>query len=786
MKFSQLKFNTLWVSLIVLAACSPKEKEKEENTELDRGNNAIIGLATPYKLEPGKNVMYLSDYFHQPEKVDSFAFEERISATRAGDSVLINAPLAEGDALSEASFWSGGNVYSIPLFLSNKKEVTVAFDDAEKQYQEVKLKGEMNAWNPNAAPLTYENGKWSCQLLVEPGTYQYKLVADGEEIEDPSNPNNMPNGLGGFNSVLTVEGEGGDVPNVAALAYTESTISFKTVPYVNVQAYWQNQRIGIEGDKSGVFQVTIPESAKELVRSHIRVYASNSAGIGNDVMIPLHQGKVISKVSQLHRTDYHNLVLYNAFVDRFNNADTTNDMPTPNDSILPQANYHGGDVLGVVEKVHDGYFESIGVNGVWLSPIVKNTKGAFGYWPEPETKFSAYHGYWPTSFTQIDKRMGTSTNLEELVDMAHNKDINVFIDFIANHVHKEHPVYQEHKDWATNLYLKNGELNTERWDDHRLSTWFDTHMPSLKLYEPEVYNMLSDSALYWIKKYGVDGFRHDATKHVPHHFWRALTQKVKTEVIEAENRNIYQIGETYGSRGLVGSYVNTGELNAQFDFNVYDDATAVFAGDEDVSRLAQGLEKSLKAYGSHHLMGNVTGNQDRCRFVSYADGSVSFAEDAKAAGWTREITIKDSTSLDKMALLMAFNFSVPGVPVIYYGDEIGMCGANDPDNRRMMRFENLTKKEKELKAKVGQLAEIRHNNLAMIYGQTKVLIADEGILVIERKYFDETAIVVINNNDQVQKVTIDGLEHLKANFNGTLEGNSLSVGANQFEILTNR
>ncbi|MFY0673751.1 MAG: alpha-amylase [Bacteroidia bacterium] len=784
MKYSQLKFNTLWLSLIVLAACSPKEKKKEEN--IPSAHNAIIGLATPYKLEPGNNVLYLSDYFHNPKKVDSFLFEERIEANRAGDSLLIKAPLANGDALSEATFWSAGAPYFIPLFLSNKKEVTVAFDDSERQYKEVKLKGEMNAWNPNAAPLTYENGKWSVSILVEPGTYQYKLVADGQEIEDPSNSENMPNGLGGFNSVLNVEGEGGEVPTVIALTHTETTISFKTIPNINVQAYWQNQRVDIEGGKSGVFQVKVPESSKQLVRSYIRVFVSNSAGIGNDVMVPIHQGKVLSEISQLHRTDYHNLVLYNAFVDRFNNADSTNDSPTPNDSILPQANYHGGDVLGVVEKVHDGYFESIGVNGVWLSPIVKNTKGAYGYWPEPETKFSAYHGYWPTSFTQIDKRMGTSTNLEELVDMAHNKNINVFIDFIANHVHKEHPVYQANKDWATNLYLKDGTLNTEKWDDHRLSTWFDTHMPSLKLYEPEVYNMLSDSALYWIKKYGVDGFRHDATKHVPHHFWRALTQKLKTEIIEAEGRDIYQIGETYGSRGLVGSYVNTGELSAQFDFNVYDDATAVFAGGEDISRLAQGLEKSLKAYGSHHLMGNVTGNQDRCRFVSYADGSVSFAEDAKAAGWTREITIQDSTALDKMALLMAFNFSVPGVPVIYYGDEIGMCGANDPDNRRMMRFENLTKKEKELKDKVGQLAQIRHNNLALIYGQTNVLIADEGILVIERTFFDEKAILVINNNNQVQKVTIDGLENLKTNFTGQLEGNSLTVGANQFEVLTKK
>ncbi len=165
MKFLQLKFNTLWLSLFVLAACSPKQEENKENVALK--HDAIVGLASPYKLEPGRNVMYLADYFHHPETVESFSFEERIKVERAGDSLVIEAPLALGHAFSEATFIVNGESYAIPLFLSNKSEVTVAFNDAEKQYQEVKLKGEMNAWNPNATPLAFENGKWSCRLLVE-------------------------------------------------------------------------------------------------------------------------------------------------------------------------------------------------------------------------------------------------------------------------------------------------------------------------------------------------------------------------------------------------------------------------------------------------------------------------------------------------------------------------------------------------------------------------------------------------------------------------------------------
>ena len=98
---------------------------------------------------------------------------------------------------------------------------------------------------------------------------------------------------------------------------------------------------------------------------------------------------------------------------------------------------------------------------------------------------------------------------------AHKRDINIILDYVANHVHKEHPLYQKHPDWATNLYLPDGTLNTEKWDEHRLTTWFDTFMPTLDLERPEIYEPMTDSALFWVTEYKFDGFRHDATKHIP-------------------------------------------------------------------------------------------------------------------------------------------------------------------------------------------------------------------------------------------------------------------------------
>ena len=296
--------------------------------------------------------------------------------------------------------------------------------------------------------------------------------------------------------------------------------------------------------EDGEIEIEIPEAAAKMQRSFIRIWAWNEYGISNDLLIPLEYGKVLDVPSKVTRHDMHSMILYNVFVDRFYDADASNNRPLNTPEVLPPADYHGGDIKGVTQKIKDGYFREMGVNTIWVSPLVKNPEGAFGFWPDPPSKFSGYHGYWPVSFTEIDNRYGTEEDLHQLVKVAHEHEMNVLLDFVANHVHQEHPVYQQHPEWATELYLPDGTLNTERWDEYRLTTWFDVFLPTLDLSKPEVYEMLSDSAVYWIKKYNLDGIRHDATKHIPEVFWRTLTKKLKKQIVEAEGRAVYQIGET--------------------------------------------------------------------------------------------------------------------------------------------------------------------------------------------------------------------------------------------------
>ena len=169
--------------------------------------------------------------------------------------------------------------------------------------------------------------------------------------------------------------------------------------------------------------------------------------------------------------------------------------------------------------------------------------------------------------------------MNALTDRAHARNMNVVLDYVGNHVHEDHPLMDVHPDWTTDLYLPDGSLNTERWDEHRLTTWFDTFMPTLDLERPEVAEAMSDSAAWWALHSGIDGFRHDATKHISEVFWRKLTAKLKAAQ-QRSGKRLFQIGETYGSPDLIGSYLSSGMLDAQFDFNLYDKAVGAIAFEE--------------------------------------------------------------------------------------------------------------------------------------------------------------------------------------------------------------
>ena len=721
----------------------------------------------PIQLQSDTTVIYLQDFLPLHHQLDSVKWED--GSTLIIDSIdhepVVRIAQQPKRSIGFLQLWSGSIHSEIPLFKTSKQRVRLSVNSIAPSEQ-VDVIGTFTNWQGNPLRMQPSNEAFTLELMLDPGVHFYQLVIDGVEQPDPSNPRMVPNGFGGWNSVLEVDKQGAPLPldiNFMSADQIESQdgvrrsdqLIAQTRPGAYYYAWWDNEIYGFGmADSNGFFQLSLPAIAYQMERSHLRLWACTSDSKSQESLIPLSTGIPITQSEALSRFDRQAMVMYFLMVDRFKNGDPSNDWSSNDPGVLPEANHFGGDLAGVQQAIP--YIDSLGANTIWVSPIAPNPDGAWGYWSDPRTeitsKFSSYHGYWPIASTGVDRRFGTMKSFNNLVDDVHANGKNILVDYVANHVHEEHPIYTAHPEWVTNLYLPDSTLNTQLWDEQRLTTWFDTFMPTLDLENPEVYEVMTDSAAWWVENTDIDGFRHDATKHIPEVFWRTLTRKIR----EREHTPVFQIGETYGSPDLIRSYLSNGMLDAQFDFNLYDALVSAFTGDSaDIPSLIDVANQSLATYGSHHLMGIITGNQDRPRFASLADGSLDPGEDTKFAGWTREIQHNGNTGYRKMSWLMTFLMSSPGIPCIYYGDEIADAGGNDPDNRRMMRFDQWNEEERWMWNWTQKWISLRKSRMSLMYGTTEYREIAPGLLAIHRTYLNENTWVLINTTGNSFEITVD-------------------------------
>lgn len=542
----------------------------------------------------------------------------------------------------------------------------------------------------------------------------------------------------------------------------EVTISFPTQGQHSVIALEQNRSINwrnIQENADGTWTIHLDHQHKG--RSYLRVYAEDSTYLYNDLLIPLQDGHPITDAAKLNRHDHEAQILYSVMIDRFENGNLENDRPLNDPQVLPIADYMGGDIAGITRKIREGFFDSLSVNTLWISPITKNPDDSWGHYPFEHgnkydstltyTAFSAYHGYWPIYTTRLDDHFATEDELKTLIETAHRHGINIIIDYVANHLHMNAPLYQQHPDWHTDSILPDGRRNFELWDEARLTTWFDTFLPTLDLEREEVRNAMVDSALYWVEHYDIDGFRHDACKHIPEAYWRLFTSRLMERY---PKRDLWMIGETYGSPQLINQYVRTGMLDAQFDFNLYWAARDAFCYGESMERIDATIRESLRTYGCHHTMGNISGNHDQVRLASLADGAVGRWESGKEAGWTRYVSPASELAYIRTMQLMVLNLTLPGVPCIYQGDEYAEIGANDPDNRHMMRFGGLSPREQQFRDKVKMLTDLRRGSMALLYGEYIPIEATQDTLVYARAYGSQRITVKIIR-DKESEITIN-------------------------------
>lgn len=740
-------------------------------TGCGKNTQPVKDIIPVYTLEAGiRDTLQVSDLFYADEYNLMFESNENIYVEYDNrNNSLIIIPNKNFAGLSLVSFKQKNEEYVIPVNVIKKKIVKFSFAPLEK-YEVLTLFGSFNSWNRHQLYFNDadSDGVYEIDIPLDPGRYEYKFYADGEELIDPANPDSISNGMGGFNSVITVP------DNSEKLYLHQISIQKENDKSLfNFFLETENNSFNISND-----DVVILLNNKAVGKNQIKVSGNNiNVLLDNDLLkdevdvraavniedrtsniqtIKLYNGEPAGYDSK--NFSWYDGIIYSLMIDRFNDGDSSLNAPIDHDSLMKKANYMGGDFQGIINKINNGYFDSLGINIIWISPVYDNPNKAYKEYPEPHRWFSGYHGYWPVNSEGVEEQFGTFDQLKELINSAHQHDIKILLDFVSNHVQELNPLFIEHRDWFGELELPDGRLNLRFWDEFRLTTWFEPYLPSFDYQEStDALNYMTDNAIWWLEETGADGYRHDAVKHVPNKFWRALTSKIKQHFRNSRDLNVYQIGETFGDYNLVSSYVNPGQLNAQFNFELYNTAQAVFLDtNRSFTDLDKEMHKTFDVYGYLHLMGNIMDSHDKNRYMAYADGDLDLTQsDAVEIGWNNPPKVDDPSSYKKAELYLAYMNSIPGLPVIYYGSEFGMTGASDPDNRRMMRFgEQLNEYEKDMLDQTCSIINIRNENPVLRYGDFYVLNVDDDVYVFVRSDFNERVVVILNKSSKQKEINI--------------------------------
>jgi neopullulanase len=483
-------------------------------------------------------------------------------------------------------------------------------------------------------------------------------------------------------------------------------------------------------------------------------------------------------------------VVYLIMPDRFANGDPRNDEPAEapgsHDRTNPRA-YHGGDLQGI--RNHLAYLKDLGATTLWLTPVVKN--GAT----------QDYHGYGAVDLYAIDPHLGSLEDYQELVAAAHQEKIKIFFDAVPNHVGPLNPwvrnpplpdwfhgTKQHHLDSFSPLgrtfYGKpDGQAggndpfeslidpHAPAWMKRNLTEgWFFGILPDMNTENPVVEEYLLENSLWWAEVSGLDGYRVDTFPYVGRKFWAYWHTGLRRFY-----PNLTTIGEVFHPDPTVTSFFVGGArrydgidsgLSTVFDFPMFFTLREVLLRNAPVGRIADVLRHDA-LYPRPDLLVPFFANHDVPRFAS-AEGS----------------------SPAKLKLAFALTLTLRGIPQLYYGDEIGMPGGNDPDNRRdfpggwtedannAFTEAGRTREQQEIFSYVQELLRIRREHEALRGGQLWHLASDENSYVFLRASAEERLVVAFNRADKTRNLTIP----LQGTPAQDAESMSLLCGGGQAEL----
>lgn len=472
--------------------------------------------------------------------------------------------------------------------------------------------------------------------------------------------------------------------------------------------------------------------------------------------------------------------VYFLLTDRFNNGDKTNDVNfdrTEETSVL--RGFEGGDLKGITKKIKEGYFNDLGINAIWMTPIVEQIHGATD---EGTGNTYGFHGYWAKDWTNIDPNYGTKADLKELVEVAHKNGIRILLDAVINHtgpVTEKDPVwpeswvrtepqcqYSNYENTIKCTLVKNlPDIRTDSNENVELPPQLVAKWKAEGRYEQEVIELdeffkrtgypraprfyimkwLTD----YITEFGIDGYRVDTVKHTEEFVWQEFKtecdyafdeyKKNNPEKVLDEN-DFYLVGEVYNYAISHGKAFDFGDKKV----NYFDKAFDALINFEIKWNAKQMAEKDVFHKYDSILNGKLKGYSVLNYMTSHDDGMPFDKE--------RKMPFKTAT----MLLL------TQGASQVYYGDETArgliIEGANgDATLRSFMNWDAISNSETQKILNHWQkLGQFRDNHMAIGAGKHELISEDNG-LVFSRTRNDDKVVVGINLTEGEKSLNVSSV-----------------------------
>lgn len=424
--------------------------------------------------------------------------------------------------------------------------------------------------------------------------------------------------------------------------------------------------------------------------------------------------------------DWDEAVVYFMMTDRFFDGNESNNTASGTDTYGDNPGlYHGGDFAGVTAKLD--YLQDLGVNTIWLTPIVKNIAGVTvtDEGSEDVPYNAAYHGYWASDFTKLNPTMGTTEEFKTMISEAHKRGMRIMVDIVVNHAG-----YGTESTFADMLRDKSvSEGDIKSWQ---------SGLPDFATENADVRAKLVEWQTSWMRNYGVDYFRVDTVKHVDSTTWAALKNST-TEV----NPSFKMIGEYYGAGyASNGSTLGSGQMDADLDFDFNDQATSFVSG--NISSVEKFLSARNSALNNAYMTGQFLSSHDEDGFKASLMNGKQYTED-------------EATSAALVAATL--QLTAKGIPVIYYGEEVGLSGLNNypyQTNRYDMDFSKATK-DNVTYQHYKNLLSIRNAYTDVFARGSRTVVAssdEECYDVVSRSYGGTTLYVGMNIKDTAKEVKV--------------------------------